>query len=179
MERENIIGTPVYILKRDDLEAVIRQRIKEEINHREAERNAARVTTSQLVERWHVDPSTLWRWRKSGKLKGVKIGREITYKESDIAKILGEDISEEKPEVESRRKVEYPNDMNLADVWWGDYESFSVRCLNCLRRNDINTVGDLLSHSLIEIRYFRNFGRKSLDELFDFLDYSGLKLKED
>ncbi len=85
-----IYGAQVYLMRKEDVESSFRRIIKEEIDRREAERNAARVTTSQLVERWHVDPSTLWRWRKSGKLKGVKIGREITYKESDILKLLGE-----------------------------------------------------------------------------------------
>ena len=85
-----VAGTRVYLLSHDDLEAVVRGIIKEENARFKAEQNVARVTTSQLVKRWHVDPSTLWRWRKSGRLKGVKIGREITYKESDILKLLGE-----------------------------------------------------------------------------------------
>ena len=83
-------GAQIILMRSEDVESVVRRIIKEEIDRRDAERNAARITTSQLVERWHVDPSTLWRWRKSGRLKGVKIGREITYKESDILKLLGE-----------------------------------------------------------------------------------------
>lgn len=83
-------GAQIILMRGEDVESVVRRIIKEEIDRKDAERNAARITTSQLVERWHVDPSTLWRWRKSGRLKGVKIGREISYKESDILKLLGE-----------------------------------------------------------------------------------------
>ncbi len=83
-------GAQIILMRGEDVESAVRRIIKEEIDQKEADRNSARVTTSQLVERWHVDRSTLWRWRKSGRLKGVKIGREITYKESDILKLLGE-----------------------------------------------------------------------------------------
>lgn len=78
------------MLTRNDLDAVVRGIIKEEQDRREAERNSARVTTSEVVKRLHVDKSTLWRWRKSGRLKGVKVGKEVSYKESDILKLLGE-----------------------------------------------------------------------------------------
>lgn len=176
MEKENTIGTPFYLISRDDLEAVIRKIIKEEIAKREAEKNAERLTTTQVIRRLHIDPSTLWRWRKTGRLKGVKIGKQITYKATDIAKLLGDDtIPIAKKEY--RQNAKYPNEEKLCDVWWGDYNSFSVRCLNCLENNGIYTVGDLLSHSLGELMKLRNFGRKSRDELYDFLEYSGLKLK--
>jgi predicted DNA-binding transcriptional regulator AlpA len=84
------LPSPIYQISADALESVVRRIIKDEISRQEAERNDRRVTTSEVVARLHVDTSTLWRWRKSGRLKGVKIGREITYKESDILKLLGE-----------------------------------------------------------------------------------------
>ena len=48
----------------------------------------------------------------------------------------------------------------------------SVRCKNCLRSADIDTVGDLLTNyeSVGDLLDFRNFGRKTLSELIDFLD---------
>ena len=48
--------------------------------------------------------------------------------------------------------------------------NISIRALNCLKAKDIETIGDLVQcnrHSLLE---FRNFGKKSLTELDDFLD---------
>lgn len=50
----------------------------------------------------------------------------------------------------------------------------SVRSLNCLHYADIETVGDLVRRSRNELLKFRNFGRKSLMEIEDFMDSWGL-----
>ena len=41
----------------------------------------------------------------------------------------------------------------------------SVRAYNCLKAADIDTVADLVSYSRSELMKFRNFGRKSLNEI--------------
>ena len=41
----------------------------------------------------------------------------------------------------------------------------SVRAFNCLKANDISTVGQLLGKKEEELLALRNFGRKSLDEI--------------
>ena len=41
----------------------------------------------------------------------------------------------------------------------------SVRAYNCLKAADIDTVADLVSYSRAELMKFRNFGRKSLNEI--------------
>jgi len=41
----------------------------------------------------------------------------------------------------------------------------SVRSANCLRANNINTLGDLVQKTESEMLKYRNFGRKSLAEL--------------
>jgi DNA-directed RNA polymerase subunit alpha len=43
--------------------------------------------------------------------------------------------------------------------------SLSVRSINCLKRDKINTIGDLLARSPVELLKIRNFGQKSLDEV--------------
>ncbi|AMP20347.1 DNA-directed RNA polymerase subunit alpha [endosymbiont 'TC1' of Trimyema compressum] len=43
----------------------------------------------------------------------------------------------------------------------------SVRPYNCLKRADINTVGDLVNHTELEIMRVRNLGKKSLDEIHE------------
>ena len=42
----------------------------------------------------------------------------------------------------------------------------SVRAYNCLKRAQINTVGDLLQYSPEKLQELKNFGRKSADEVF-------------
>lgn len=50
----------------------------------------------------------------------------------------------------------------------------SVRALNCLRAADVETLGDLVKCSRSELLKFRNFGKKSLNEVDDLLDRLGL-----
>ena len=52
-----------------------------------------------------------------------------------------------------------------------------VRSLNCLKREGIETVGDLLARSEQELMCIPNFGRKSLDEVRERLDENKLKLR--
>jgi len=42
----------------------------------------------------------------------------------------------------------------------------SVRAYNCLKRAQINTIGDLLNYSPEKLQELKNFGRKSADEVF-------------
>jgi len=55
---------------------------------------------------------------------------------------------------------------------------FTVRTYNCLKRSQINTVGDLVSHTKDEIIKFRNLGKKSLDEIEAKLEELGLSFKD-
>jgi DNA-directed RNA polymerase subunit alpha len=45
----------------------------------------------------------------------------------------------------------------------------SVRAYNCLKKAQINTVGDLLQYSPENLQELKNFGRKSADEVFSTL----------
>ena len=45
----------------------------------------------------------------------------------------------------------------------------SVRAYNCLKRAEINTIGDLLEYSPEKLQELKNFGRKSADEVFTTL----------
>ena len=52
----------------------------------------------------------------------------------------------------------------------------SVRSSNCLRNENIRTVGDLTRRTEEEIAKTRNFGRKSLEEIKERLEERGLEL---
>jgi DNA-directed RNA polymerase subunit alpha len=45
----------------------------------------------------------------------------------------------------------------------------SVRAYNCLKRENINTLGDLLKYSPEQLQELKNFGKKSADEVIDTL----------
>jgi DNA-directed RNA polymerase subunit alpha len=52
-----------------------------------------------------------------------------------------------------------------------------VRSLNCLKREGIETVGDLIAKSEQDLMCIPNFGRKSLDEVRERLEKNNLKLR--
>jgi DNA-directed RNA polymerase subunit alpha len=57
-----------------------------------------------------------------------------------------------------------------------DSLDLSVRATNCLRSDDIKTVGDLCQRSASHLSEIRNFGRVSLDEVRNKLDAIGRTL---
>ena len=52
----------------------------------------------------------------------------------------------------------------------------SERPSNCLKRAQVNTIGELLQKSEADLLAITNFGQKSLDEIIDKLDERGLAL---
>lgn len=58
-------------------------------------------------------------------------------------------------------------------------ENLTVRSLNCLKAADIETVSDLVRYSKTDLLKFRNFGKKSLTELDDYLDSLNLSFGMD
>jgi DNA-directed RNA polymerase subunit alpha len=55
---------------------------------------------------------------------------------------------------------------------------FSVRSYNCLKREGIHTVGELITRSEQDLLDIRNFGQKSIDEVKEKLVEMGLGLKD-
>jgi DNA-directed RNA polymerase subunit alpha len=54
----------------------------------------------------------------------------------------------------------------------------TVRSFNCLKREGVHTVGELISRSEADLMDIRNFGSKSIDEVKDKLRSLGLALKD-
>ena len=52
-----------------------------------------------------------------------------------------------------------------------------VRSYNCLKREGIQTVGDLVSKTEAELLNIPNFGKKSIDEVKEKLAERGLSLR--
>ncbi|MBQ7977961.1 MAG: DNA-directed RNA polymerase subunit alpha [Clostridia bacterium] len=64
-------------------------------------------------------------------------------------------------------------DMSIADL------ELSVRSTNCLKRANINNVGDLTSKTHKELAKVRNLGNKSLEEIIQKIEQLGFTLKND
>ena len=79
------------------------------------------------------------------------------------------------PEEEEEEVID-EDQMRLIEILNHSVEELelSVRSSNCLRDADIRTLGDLVRKSEAEMLKYRNFGRKSLQELVDILSDMGL-----
>ena len=56
--------------------------------------------------------------------------------------------------------------------------NLTIRSYNCLKREGINTVSELVALSETQLMNIRNFGQKSVDEVRDKLVSLGLSLKD-
>jgi len=54
----------------------------------------------------------------------------------------------------------------------------TVRSYNCLKREGVHTVGELITRSEADLMDVRNFGQKSIDEVIAKLQMLGLQLKD-
>ena len=78
-------------------------------------------------------------------------------------------VYDEETEKKKTRKVQ------ILETPISDFE-LSVRSRNCLKKMDINTLGDLLRTTEVELLAFKNFGETSLREIRAILDAKGLQL---
>jgi DNA-directed RNA polymerase subunit alpha len=65
--------------------------------------------------------------------------------------------------------------MQILETPLSDFE-LSVRSRNCLKKMNLNTLGDLLRTTEAELLAFKNFGETSLREIKVILDSKGLQL---
>ena len=78
----------------------------------------------------------------------------------------------EEVDVDAERRREYMN-QSVEEL------ELSVRAANCLKAANIRTIGDLVSRDVSTMLKFRNFGRKSLQELVEVLKERGLSFGMD
>jgi len=102
---------------------------------------------------------------------------------SDAAKILTDQLrlffdftereeQERKLEEEEARQQDRVLEYRVEDM------DFSVRTYNCLRKENVQTLGELVLRSEEELMGIRNFGKKSLNEVIEKLGSFNLRLKE-
>lgn len=105
--------------------------------------------------------------------EGVAIGAKIMQEHLNLFINLAEDTNNFEIMVE---KEEDQTEMNLEKSI--DELELSVRSYNCLKRAQINTVGDLTQKSEDDMMKIRNLGKKSLDEVRIRLAELGLGFRE-
>ena len=86
---------------------------------------------------------------------------------NEIADVTG--IMNAKQEDSKLKKLETPID----DL------DFSVRAYNCLKRANVNTLGDLTEKTELEMMKIRNLGKESLKEVIDKIKEMGLRFRDE
>jgi len=96
------------------------------------------------------------------------LGAFVEYDENYV-EFEAEEAKEEDAKAELRKLLETPI---------GEIE-LSVRAANCISAANIKTIGDLVQKTEPEMLKFRNFGKKSLNEIKGILERMGLSLGMD
>lgn len=86
---------------------------------------------------------------------------------------LPEEIEEEEEESKERKELKKKLSKPISEL------ELSVRSSNCLSEADIRTIGSLVGKTETEMLKFKNFGKKSLNEINDVLSTMGLHLGMD
>lgn len=84
------------------------------------------------------------------------------------------------PEYTFEEEVEDEEESAIEDLLSTSIEELdlSLRSFNCLKRSDINTVGDIISKGVEELSKIKNFGRKSFEEVESKIHELGLEFSE-
>ena len=134
---------------------------------------AARTTEGLDYDRLMIDI-----WSNGSIEPTVAIGQaaaKLIEQMAPIAQFSGESISI--PTIVEAPKVEAVVDQR-AQLSIEELE-LSVRAYNCLKRANINSLGELLSLSYNDLMNIKNFGRKSADEVLERLHAIGLHLADE
>ena len=76
-----------------------------------------------------------------------------------------------------QKRIKLISSVSLMDMY--DNNEISARLLNCLSRNDMKTIGDVIKRTPSKIRSIKNLGEKGYKELAIFLKRQGLELAEE
>ena len=101
--------------------------------------------------------------------EALQQGADILVRHFSLIK----EANQEPTEAEKTPLSSYPVPQKLYDMPIEELD-LSTRSYNCLKRSNITKVGQVLAMNEDDLLSVRNFGRKSLDELYDRLRVRGL-----
>ncbi|MBQ6542370.1 MAG: DNA-directed RNA polymerase subunit alpha [Lachnospiraceae bacterium] len=133
-----------------------------------------RVENTRVGSLTNYDKLTLEVWTNGtiGPYEAVSLAAKVLSEHLALFINLSDKSADTKVIVEKSEKEDQP----LVDMQIEELE-LSVRSFNCLKRANIDTVGQLCAKTPEEMMKVRNLGRKSLDEVLQKLKGIGLSLK--
>lgn len=80
------MATKLVVMDPDELESMIRKVILESSHSPPApvQQEDVLLTSDELAKKLHLSKVTLWKMRKTGRIKGHKLGRRVYYRLSEI-----------------------------------------------------------------------------------------------
>jgi len=138
-------------------------------------RCAYRVEPTRLGYRTDLDRLVLEVWGDGTVLPDEAVGQAAEILIGYI-RVFGDiQILEEEEEAEAPEEEEA---VNKVLSWPIEEMEFSVRTFNCLKKENINAVGELVRRTENELLDIRNFGKRSLEEVIQKLAQFDLQLRE-
>ena len=133
-----------------------------------------RVENTRVGSLTNYDKLTLEVWTNGtiGPYEAVSLAAKVLSEHLALFINLSDKSAGAQVIVEKQEKDDQP----LVDMQIEELE-LSVRSFNCLKRANIDTVGQLCAKTPEEMMKVRNLGRKSLDEVLQKLKAIGLSLK--
>lgn len=132
------------------------------------------VSKTRYEDNFDCDQLIIEVWT-NGSIKGtnaISLASKFLIEHFAVIQALNEQIVEQEYMVQKEEKVVNNKlDRKIEDL------DLSVRSYNCLKRANINTVGELTLKTEEEMMKVRNLGRKSLKEVVQKLREIGLDLK--
>ena len=117
-------------------------------------------------------------WSSGGVEPTVALGQaaaKLIEKLAPVAQFSGESISIQATvePIKTEEVVDQRKQLSIEEL------ELSVRAYNCLKRANINSLGELLSLSYNELMNIKNFGKKSADEVLERLHKMGMHLADE
>jgi DNA-directed RNA polymerase subunit alpha len=94
----------------------------------------------------------------------AEVSEKESETESEVENEQVEEVEVEESGLEEEEEETQSGDEDISSLPIENLE-LSVRSLNCLKRDKVNTIGDLLNRPVQELLKIRNFGKKSLAEV--------------
>mgnify|MGYP003466326741 CR=1 FL=1 len=132
------------------------------------------VVKTRFQDNFNCDKLTLEVWTNGSIIptNAISLAAKFLSEHFNVIVGLNEYIKEKEFMIQKEEKpVNIKLDLKIEDL------DLSVRSYNCLKRANINTVGELISKTDEEMMKVRNLGRKSLKEVIQKLNEIGLELK--
>jgi DNA-directed RNA polymerase subunit alpha len=104
--------------------------------------------------------------------EAISQGSEIIVDQMSIFHGLSEAVEAVQEQEGGQEGEEDTEEMSIEDL------DLSVRAFNCLKRANINTVGQLIQMTPEDMMKVRNLGQKSMEEIESKLDQLGLSLRK-